>query len=133
MNIRLLLAWLHLLALAVGLAGVWARARALRDSLRDPEDRGALRRAFVGDAWWGIAAAVWLVTGLWRLLAGTEKSTSYYLTNHVFYLKMLLFVGVAALEAWPMMTLMKWRTKKELPNPRDAGRIEVISYVECAQ
>ena len=58
MDIRLLLAWLHLLALAVGLSGVWARARALRDSLRDPEDRGALRRAFIGDAWWGVAAAL---------------------------------------------------------------------------
>ena len=132
MDQRLLLAWLHLLALAVGLAGVWARARALRDSLRDPEDRGALRRAFVGDSWWGVAAAVWVITGLWRLLAGTEKSTAYYLANHVFYLKMTLFVAILALEVWPMTTLLRWRTKRAAPNPRDAGRIEVISYVECA-
>jgi uncharacterized membrane protein len=132
MDQRLLLAWLHLLALAVGLAGVWARARALRDSLRDPEDHGALRRAFIGDSWWGVAAGVWLATGLWRLLAGTEKSTSYYLANHVFYLKMALFLGVLALEVWPMMTLLRWRSKRAAPNPRDAGRIEVISYVECA-
>src|SRR3954469_10606768 len=131
MDLRLLLAWLHLLALAVGLAGVWARARALRDSLRDPEDHGALRRAFIGDSWWGVAAGIWLITGLWRLLAGTEKSTSYYLANHVFYLKMTLFLGILALEVWPMMTLLRWRTKRATPNPRDAGRIEVISYVEC--
>jgi uncharacterized membrane protein len=130
-NLRLTLAWLHLLALAVGLAGVWARARALRDSLRDPEDHGALRRAFIGDSWWGVAAGVWLITGLWRLLAGTEKSTSYYLANHVFYLKMGLFLAILALEVWPMMTLLRWRTKRATPNPRDAGRIEVISYVEC--
>ena len=102
MNIRLILAWVHLLALAVGLAGVWARARALHDSLRETEDHGALRRAFIGDAWWGVAAAVWLITGLWRLLAGTEKSTSYYLGNHAFYLKMALFAGIAVLEVWPM-------------------------------
>jgi uncharacterized membrane protein len=132
MDQRLLLAWLHLLALAVGLAGVWARARALRDSLRDPEDRGALRRAFVGDSWWGVAAGLWLVTGLWRLFAGTEKSTSYYLANRAFYLKMALFLAILALEVWPMMTLLRWRTKRAAPNPRDAGRIEVISYVECA-
>src|SRR3954466_10515752 len=98
MDLRLLLASLHLLALAVGWAGVWARAGALRDSLRDPEDHGALRRAFIGDAWWGVAAGVWLVTGLWRLLAGTEKNTSYYLANHAFYLKMTLFAGILALE-----------------------------------
>ena len=132
MDQRLLLAWLHLLALAVGLAGVWARARALRDSLRDPEDHGALRRAFIGDGWWGVAAGLWLVTGLWRLLAGTEKSTSYYLASHAFHLKMALFVAILALEAWPMMTMLRWRTKRAAPNPRDAGRIEVISYVECA-
>jgi murein DD-endopeptidase MepM/ murein hydrolase activator NlpD len=132
MDQRLLLAWLHLLALAVGLAGVWARARALRDSLRDPEDHGALRRAFIGDSWWGVAAGLWLVTGLWRLFAGTEKSTSYYFANHAFYAKMALFLGILALEVWPMMTLLRWRTKRAAPNPRDAGRIEVISYVECA-
>jgi uncharacterized membrane protein len=132
MDSRLLLAWLHLLALAVGLAGVWARARALRDSLRDPADHGALRRAFIGDAWWGVAAGLWLLTGLWRLIGATEKSTSYYATNHLFQLKMGLFLGILALEIWPMMTLMRWRAKKAAPNPRDAGRIEVISYVECA-
>ena len=132
MDIRLLLAWLHLLALAVGLAGVWARARALRDSLRDPEDHGALRRAFIGDAWWGVAAVLWLVTGVWRLLGGTEKSTSYYAANHVFYLKIALFLVIVALEIWPMTTLIRWRAKKADPNPRDAGRIEVISYVQCA-
>ena len=132
MTTRLVLAWLHLLALAVGLAGVWARARALRDSLRDPADQGALRRAFIGDAWWGVAAGVWLVTGLWRLIGSTEKSAAYYMGNHAFYLKMALFLAILALEIWPMLTLMRWRTKKSLPDPRDAGRIEVISYVECA-
>ncbi len=115
----------------MGLAGVWARARALRDSVHDAGDEGALRRAFIGDAWWGVAALVWLVTGLWRLLAGTEKSTSSYMGNHAFALKMALFVTIGALEIWPMMTLMRWRAKKAVPNPRDAGRIEIISYVEC--
>jgi peptidoglycan LD-endopeptidase LytH len=132
MTTRLLLAWLHLLALGVGLAGVWSRARALRDSLRDPADHGALRRAFIGDTWWGVAAGVWLVTGLWRLFGNTEKSTAYYMGNHVFLLKMGLFLAILALEIWPMLTLLRWRTKKAVPDPRDAGRIEVISYVECA-
>jgi uncharacterized membrane protein len=131
MSIRLVLAWMHLVALGIGVGGVWSRARALRDSLRDPEDPRAIRRALVGDAWWGIAAALWLITGLWRLLGGTEKSTSYYMGSHAFMLKMGLFLCIIALEVWPMMTMMRWRLAKTLPNPRDAGRIEVISYVEC--
>jgi uncharacterized membrane protein len=132
MMTRLLLAWTHLIALALGTGGVWARARALRDSLRDPHDPRALHRAYVGDAWWGVAAALWLITGVWRLVGGTEKNTSYYFSNHVFLLKMALFIGIITLEIWPMMTMMKWRRGKVPPNPRDAGRIEVISYVECA-
>ena len=132
MTIRLLLAWLHLVALSVGVAGVWSRARALRHSLRNPDDPGAMRRAFAGDAWWGVAAGLWLATGLWRLFGSTEKSTSYYFSNHAFLLKAALFLAIVALEVWPMMTLIRWRSGKATPNPRDAGRIEVISYVQCA-
>jgi uncharacterized membrane protein len=132
MTARLLLAWLHLLALAAGLAGVWARARALRDSLRNPEDPRAIRRALVGDTWWGVAAVTWLVTGLWRAIAGTEKSSSYYVESHAFMVKMALFLIVVALEIWPMRTLVRWRAKKTEPDPRDVGRIEVISYLQCA-
>lgn len=127
-----MLAWLHLLALGVGLGGVWGRARAMHDSLRDPADERALKRALVADTWWGIAAAAWLVTGLWRLLGSTEKSTSYYLSNHAFTAKMGMFVAILALELWPMVTLIRWRMGKREPNTRDAGRIEAISYVECA-
>src|SRR5919199_167286 len=103
--LRLTLAWLHLLALGVGLGAVWVRAQ----SLRAPLDAAALRRAFVADSWWGVAAALWIVTGLWRLLAGTEKATSYYLSNHVFFAKMALLILVLVLEAWPMATLIRWR------------------------
>ena len=132
MTIRLVLAWLHLVALAVGPAAVWARARALRHSLREPSDTGAIQRALAADAWWGVAALVWLSTGVWRLLAGTEKSTAYYLHNHIFYGKMGLFAIVLAIEAWPMRTLIRWRAGTLTPNARDVGRIEVVSYVECA-
>ena len=132
MPLRLALAWFHLLALGVGLGGVWGRARALHDSLREPVDERAIKRALIADSWWGVAAVLWLVTGVWRLVAGVEKSTSYYLSNYAFNAKMGMFVAILALEAWPMMTLIRWRMGKREPNTRDAGRIEVISYVECA-
>jgi peptidoglycan LD-endopeptidase LytH len=43
-----------------------------------------------------------------------------------------LFMVVLALEIWPSTTLMRWRRKKSEPNARDVGRIEIISYVQCA-
>ena len=128
---RLLLAALHLLALGIGLGAVWARSRSLRGDV----DAAAVRRALVADAWWGIAAALWLVTGLWRLFGATEKATAYYLANHVFLLKMGLFAGILLLELGPMITLTRWRrtlAQGGVPSFAAARRISTISAIESA-
>ena len=103
--LRLVLASLHLLALGIGLGAVWARAR----GLREPIDRASLRRAFAADGWWGFAAALWISTGLWRLISATEKPTTYYMHNHVFFMKMGFLLLILLLEIWPMITLIRWR------------------------
>ena len=129
--LRLALAVLHLLALGIGLGAVWARARALGG----PVDARSVRRALVADAWWGIAAALWIGTGLWRLLAGTEKATAYYLQNHAFYAKMGLLALILVLEVWPMVTLGRWRADvgraEGTRGAAAARRIATISYVEA--
>lgn len=102
---RIPLAVFHLLALGIGLRAVYARGRALNRV----EGVDGLRRAFLADAWWGIAALLWISTGLWRALGGTEKPSSYYWHNHIFYAKMGLLLLVLLLEIWPMMTLIRWR------------------------
>jgi putative membrane protein len=132
--LRLLLAALHLIALGIGLGAVWARANALNR----PLDRAAMVRAFRADAWWGVAAVLWIATGVWRLVAGTEKATTYYMHNHVFYTKMAFLVIILLLEIGPMITLIRWRqiagrgTSAWNPNPAAARRIARISYVEAA-
>src|SRR3712207_197875 len=107
--LRLTLAWLHLIALGIGLWAVLARGQALREAARELPGTAALRRAFLADAHWGAAAALWLGTGLWRYLGSTEKTTDYYDSNHIFLTKMALFVIVVLLEIWPMITLIRWR------------------------
>ena len=132
--LRLFLAAMHLIALGIGHGAVWARANALSR----PLDRAAMVRAFRADTWWGIAAALWIATGLWRLLGGTEKSTSYYMHNHVFFTKMSFLVIILLLEIGPMITLIRWRqiagrgTSAWNPNPAAARRIARISYIEAA-
>jgi putative membrane protein len=69
MLVRWLFAWLLLLGLGIGLGAVWARARALRA----PLDPAGLRRVFQADGWWGVAAAIWIGTGLVRVIGGLEK------------------------------------------------------------
>ena len=131
--LRLVLAALHLIALGIGLGAVWARANALSR----PLDIAAMQRAFRADAWWGFAALLWIGTGVWRLFAATEKSTAYYLHNHVFFAKMGFLALVLILEIGPMITLIRWRqiagrgTSAWNPNPAAARRIARISYVEA--
>lgn len=142
--LRLTLAWLHLVALGIGLWAVLARGEALKQAARELPGTDALRRAFKADAHWGVAALLWLVTGLWRYLGSTEKSTDYYNSNHIFLTKMALFVVVILLEIKPMMTLIRWRqTLGRAGNPQAGGgvtlieagtarRIATISYIQGA-
>jgi putative membrane protein len=130
MTARWVAAALHLLALGVGLGAVWARGRALRSSL----DAGTLRQVFFADTLWGLAAVLWISTGLWRLLAGLEKGTGYYLQNHLFLTKMALLAVVLLLEIRPMITLIRWRrtvSRGEAPDTRAAPLLGRISFVQA--
>jgi putative membrane protein len=107
-----------------------ARGRALRGIV----DGAAIRRAFAADAGWGIAAVLWLATGLTRLFVGTEKSMEFYLRNPLFHLKMGLFLLVLVLEIWPMITLIRWRRamgRNQTATFGSAHRIARISNIEA--
>ena len=58
---------------------------------------------------WGVAAGLWIVTGLVRAFAGLEKTPDFYLRNGFFWVKMILFLAVFVLEARPMVTFIGWR------------------------
>ncbi|MCU0646757.1 MAG: DUF2214 family protein [Gemmatimonadaceae bacterium] len=112
---RLALAIIHLLGFGVGLGAIAARASWLSRVGRDAQ---ALPRAFVADNWWGISALLSVGTGLWRALAGTEKSAAYYWGQPVFWSKMGLLTAILLLELWPMITLIRWRiaaARQQLP------------------
>jgi len=126
---RLLLAGLHLLGLGIGLGAVWARGRALTSRL----DAVGLRSVFLADNFWGLAAGLWLGTGLWRLLAGLEKDTAYYFHNHIFLGKMALFVIILALEIWPMITLIGWRRRVARGEQPDTSAAPLLARISFAQ
>src|SRR5580765_8431718 len=128
---RWLLAAVHLLALGIGLGSVWARARLLGASTLDGP---TLRRALAADAWWGVAALLWVASGLWRLLASTEKPTAYYVGNHVFWTKMALFGAILVLESRPIVTLGVWRrqlARGETPDLSTAPGMARTSYMQA--
>jgi len=131
MLIRWVLAAAHLLALGIGLGAIWARARALRAPL---DSATGLRRVFYADTLWGLAAVLWIATGLTRAFGGFEKGTAYYLHNDFFLAKMTLLVAVLALEVWPMTTLMRWRIQRahsERVRTDAAGKMAWISTLQA--
>ena len=132
--LRIALAALHLLALGVGFGAVLRRAAALRETVTP----GSVRRALRADLDWGLASGLWIATGLWRWIGGIEKETGYYLDNHAFLTKMGVFALIFALEIWPMVTLMRWRTAigkgaahESVAEPGTARRIATISKLQA--
>jgi putative membrane protein len=130
MILRWVLAAVHLLALGIGLGAVYVRGRALSGRM----DADKVRVALSADAWWGLAAILWVSSGLWRLLGSVEKDTAYYMGSHVFLTKMALFLGILAMEIRPIVTLSRWR--RELargipPNTTAAPRISRLSYAQA--
>jgi len=124
-----IVAALHYLALAIGLPAVFLRGRALKGTLDD----AGFRRLFAADTAWGVAAALWVVTGLLRAFGGLEKGSAYYLQSHLFYVKMGLFLAIVALEIRPMLTLMRWRQARRRGSRVDTSRAPALFQVNHIQ
>lgn len=107
-----ILSALHVLALAIGFSAVFARGRRLRELRRSPGDAVALGRLLQADGLWGVAALLWITTGLSRAFGGLEKASDFYLRNGFFWVKMALFASVLALEILPMLTFVRWRINR---------------------
>jgi putative membrane protein len=97
---------LHLLALGIGLGSVWMRGRGLRAT---ELDRAAIKRVLAADNFWGLAAFLWVATGLTRVFWELDKTIDFYVYNGLFWVKMGLFASLVALEIWPMATFIRWR------------------------
>jgi putative membrane protein len=124
---------LHVLALAMGLGGVFARGRALRAVAGG--DANAIQRVLFADNFWGIAALLWLVTGLARAFGGIEKGRDFYLYNGFFWVKMGMFALVFVLEATPMVAFIRWRIAIGKGGKPDTSRVPAfvrINDVETA-
>ena len=124
-----LVASIHLLTLGIGFGSLIFRANGL-SNLKDQKD---LRSIFLADNLYGLAAFLWISTGLLRAFAGLEKGTEYYLGSTLFLAKMGLFALVFFLELTPIIVLMRWRKKQKSGVEIDiskAGNLSILSYVE---
>ena len=120
---------LHLLALTIGLPAVYLRGRALKGRL----DADGFRRLFGADTLWGIAALLWLVTGLLRAFGGLEKGTAFYVSSRLFWTKMALFALVVLLEIAPMLAFIRWRIQLKRGQAPDTSRARAFYLVNHIQ
>jgi putative membrane protein len=134
MYVRWILAVLHLLALGIGLGAVWWRGRALRALRGRGEMSGeGIRSVLSADTLWGIAALMWISTGLVRAFSSLEKGSQYYLNNGMFWIKMTLLVIILLLEVWPMATFIGWRVRLGKGGPVDTRRVNALAAVSTVQ
>ena len=128
---RLALAALHLLSLALGVFALTARARALAAAQKNDE----LKPVFFWDAVYGAVAIVWLGSGVWRAFGGVEKGTDYYLSNHAFWTKMLLLAALLVVEVILAVTFVRFRIfvkKGEAVSLAKKARLVRLHHVEFA-
>jgi putative membrane protein len=138
--IAALLSALHLLTLALGLGAVIWRNRGFIQL--DPHGNGDRDGAgardwhdtLQADTVWGIAAALWVTTGLARVFIGSQ-SPAFYAHNGFFWIKMALFVAIFAIELMPMIALLRVRSalRRGLAPPSlPLARFRRIGMIETA-
>ena len=125
-----LLSAIHVLTLALGLGAIFLRGRALGG----PLDDAGWRRLLAADNAWGLAAGLWIASGLARVFFG-GKEPGFYWHNGFFWVKPGLFGLVFALELAPMITFIRARSARKHHTPLPRFSVEIyrrINSVELA-
>ncbi|MGN1056797.1 MAG: DUF2214 family protein [Comamonas sp.] len=104
MTLEALLASLHLLAILTMVVFLSSEAALCRSEWMN---EAVVRRLAKLDMIYGLAALALLLTGIARIFWGT-KGLTWYVSQPLFYVKMLLFFGMAILSLRPTFALRKW-------------------------
>jgi putative membrane protein len=124
MIIPALLSAVHVLALGIGLSAVVVRGQALAGRLDD----AGWRRVLAADSAWGVAALLWIASGLARVFLG-GKSPDFYWYNVLFWVKLTLFAAVVAMEVPLAMAFMKVRVARSRGTALPAVPVERFQRV----
>ena len=98
------LAYLHHLAVFAIVGLLFAEFVLIRPGLNGQQ----LTRLARLDAAYGISAILVILAGIARVFLGSTGS-AYYLSNHVFWTKMLLIVILGLLSIQPTLSIIRWR------------------------
>ncbi len=128
MVIGAVLSAVHVLTLALGLGAVFMRGRALAR----PLDEAGWARLLAADNAWGVAAGLWIASGLGRVFFG-GKEPSFYWRNGFFWVKLALFGLVFALELAPMTTFIRARSARRRGTAPPRFSVESYRRINMAE
>jgi putative membrane protein len=128
MVVGALLSAIHVLTLALGLGSVFARGRALSR----PLDDAGWKRLLAADNLWGLAALLWITSGLARLFLGGKEATFYW-RNGFFWIKLGLFAIVFALELKPMSTFIRARVARRRGAAPPPFSVDMFRRINAAE
>src|SRR5215510_5992364 len=128
MVVAAFLSALHVLTLALGAAAIFARGRALSR----PLDDDGWKRLLAADNAWGIAALLWIATGLLRVFYG-GKEPGFYWRNGFFWVKLALFALIFALELAPMTTFIRVRVARAKGTALPRFPLEAYRRINAAE
>jgi putative membrane protein len=114
-----LVSGLHMLTLAAAVSCLFLRDRAMTAAIGG----APLAPLFRADNWAGITGIALVGSGLWRLLAGLEKPTAWYLDEYAFHLKLGLIGLMWVFEIPLMITLIRWRVQIDKGTQPDLARL----------
>ena len=123
-----LLSAIHVLTLALGLRALGARGRALAETLDD----AGWKRLLSADNQWGLAALLWITSGMARVSLG-GKDPTFYWRNGLFWTKLALFGLVLLLELAPMVTFMRVRLARKRGTPLPTFPIDTYRRINQAE
>lgn len=121
---------IHVLTLAMGLGALHQRGRALARRLDD----AGWDELLTADTFWGVAAGLWIASGVGRVFFG-GKEPSFYSHNGLFWTKLGLFALVFALEVPPMVTFLRVRIARRRAAQLPQFSVEAyrrINHIELA-
>jgi putative membrane protein len=119
---------IHVLTLALGLGSVVARGRALAG----PLDEAGWKRLLAADNLWGVAALLWITTGLARVFFG-GREPAFYWSNGFFWVKMTLFALVFVLELAPMTTFIRVRAARRRGTPLPRFSVDTFHRINAIE
>jgi putative membrane protein len=103
--------------------------------IRNDINSATIRRINRVDLHYGVAAGLIILFGFLRVYFGA-KGHEYYFANHIFWLKILLFLVVGVLSIWPTLRFIDWRRHlladdSFRPDPADVASIRKVIWIEA--